>query len=44
MFKVFICCNDDQLLGAKVSKFSILSRESFLEDKVEIIEAKKIKA
>ena len=44
MFKVFICCNDDQLLGAKVSKFSILSRESFLDDKIEIIEAKKNKS
>lgn len=37
MNKVFICSNNKQSLGAKVSKFSILSRHPELEGKVEIL-------
>ena len=35
--KIFICSNENQLIGAKVSKYSIIQRSHFSEEDVEII-------
>ena len=35
--KIFICTNDNQSIGAKVSKQSILNRSSFQYSDIEII-------
>jgi len=40
MYKVFICSNKHQMIGAKVSKFSIISREPELKHSVQVISDK----
>ena len=35
--KIFICTNDNQMIGAKVARNSIIKRSSFCENDVEIL-------
>ena len=37
---VFICTNDEQLIGAKVSKFLLISSNYFKENEIKIINEK----
>lgn len=40
--KIFICTNDNQLIGAKVAKYSIIKRSSFKEKDITILNEKEV--
>ena len=35
--KIYICSNENQLIGAKVSKYSIMQRSKYKDDDIRII-------